>query len=63
MKITKILHFLRENILKISNLKDLLMLIGLVMAGRGIYMIFEPAMWIFIGGFLIFLGWPRKAVK
>lgn len=51
-----------QNVLKTSNFKDLLILIGLIMAAKGIYMVYEPAMWICIGGFLIFLGWPRKAV-
>ena len=63
----KILLFFKKagrKILSAVDLKDILMLIGLAMAGRGIYMVYPPAAWFVIGTFIIYLGWPTaKAVK
>jgi hypothetical protein len=48
---------------KIVSFKDILMFIGLFMAGKGLYMVYPPSMWLIIGMFLIYLGWPKRAVK
>jgi hypothetical protein len=53
----------KQKITQIINIKDMLMIIGLIMVGKGIYMIYPPAAWIVIGGFFIYLGWPCKVVK
>ncbi len=54
---------LRETLKKAASFidfKDILMLAGLIMAGKGLYMLFQPAMWLVIGIFLIYLGWPKR---
>ena len=58
----KIKEFLSK-IPQYINIKDVLMLIGVIMAGKGLYMIFPAAMWLILGIFIIYLGWPKKAVK
>lgn len=63
VKILKIKD-LKEKIMSIVSFKDVLMIVGLIMFGKGIYMIYPPATWIIVGGFIIFLGWPsNKVVK
>lgn len=47
----------------LPNFNDILIFIGTAMAGRGIYAIYKPAMWIAIGVFMVYLGWPKRAVK
>ncbi len=42
---------------------DFLLLIGVAMLGKGIYMIYPPAMYIAIGVVALWLGWPRKVVR
>ena len=48
---------------KYISFKDILMLIGLIMIGRGLYMVYPPSMWLIVGAFVIFLGWPKRTVK
>lgn len=50
---------LKKNKDKLPELRDLLMITGLIMAMYGIYLIFPPAAWIVGGIFLIYLGWPK----
>jgi len=40
------------------NIKDIIMIIGLLMLAYGLYAIYKPSMYLIIGLFLIFLGWP-----
>lgn len=52
-----------RKITKTISFSDFLMIAGTIMAGKGIYMIYQPAMWIIIGAFVVYLGWPRRAVE
>ena len=64
MKIKLFFKNLKQKVSSAVDFKDVLMLAGLVMAGKGIYMVYPPAMWFTVGVFIIFLGWPSsKAVK
>lgn len=63
MKILKLFKKAGQKITAIIDFKDILMFIGLAMAGKGIYMVYPPAMWFVVGIFLVYLGWPTKAVK
>lgn len=49
-----------QNIIKKPDIsfKDLLILGGLYMIGKGLYMIYPPAMWIGIGIVLFWFGFP-----
>jgi hypothetical protein len=38
-------------------------LAGIVMIGKGLYMVYPPLMYIVIGIILAFPGWPKKEVK
>lgn len=38
-------------------------LIGIALIGKGLYMIYPPLMYIVIGTILAFPGWPKKEVK
>lgn len=58
----KIKEFFIKNKKFLPDFKDFLILFGTIMAAKGLYMIYKPAMWIACGFFLIYLGWP-KAVK
>lgn len=59
----KILQLIKK-ITSAVEFKDILIFIGIIMAARGIYMVYPPAMWLSVGVFLIYLGWPKaKAVK
>lgn len=42
------------------SLKDILIIIGICMIGKGLFMIYPPAMWIGIGIFLAWLGLPKR---
>lgn len=42
---------------------DFLLLFGSFMLGKGIYMIYPPAMFIVVGLTALWLGWPGKVVK
>jgi hypothetical protein len=61
--ILKIFGFIKKNKDKLPNLNDLLILFGLIMAGKGLYLIYKPAMWLLCGIFLIYMGWPKGTVK
>lgn len=63
MKLRLFLKNLGQKITSSVDFKDILMLAGLTMAGKGIYMVYPPAMWFVIGTFIIYLGWPAKVVK
>ena len=55
-------NFIVKNKENLPGFNDLLILSGSIMAGKGLYMIYKPAMWVVCGIFLVYLGWP-KAVK
>lgn len=38
-------------------------IIGILLIGKGLYMIYPPLMYIGIGTILSFPGWPKKGVK
>ena len=63
MKIRQFLKKIGQKITSAVSFKDVLMIVGLVMAGKGMYMVYPPAMWLVLGMFIVFLGWPTKAVK
>ena len=42
---------------------DAAILTGLIMVGKGLYMVFPPSMWVVCGCGLIYLGWPKVVKK
>lgn len=42
------------------DIKDGLMLAGILLTAYGLWSIYPPAMFIIVGIFIIFLAWPRK---
>ncbi len=46
-----------------SILPDILMIIGFISVGFGLYKVYPPAMWIICGGLLILLGFPKKGAE
>lgn len=42
------------------DISDVLVFAGMALAGAGIWMIFKPACFIFLGLMFIYIGWPRK---
>ena len=46
----------------IETIKEILVLLGFVMLGIGLYMIYTPSMFIACGLILMYIGWP-KGVK
>ena len=64
MKIFRFLIKIQQKITSAVDFKDILILSGVIMAGKGIHMVYPPAMWFSVGCFFIYLGWPsKKAVK
>jgi len=59
----KIIKFFQTNKEKLPSFYDVLIFCGIAMAGRGLYLIYEPAMWIVCGIFIVYLGWPKKVVE
>lgn len=59
----KINGFFRKNAKYKPDFNDLLILTGLIMACKGLYLIYKPSMWLLCGLFLIYLGWPKRVVK
>ena len=59
MKIREIIKKTPEYI----GIKDILMLAGIAAVCKGLYMVYEPSMWIALGVFVIYLAWPKKAVE
>ena len=49
--------------LEYIGIKDILMFTGIAATCKGIYMVYEPGMWIALGVFVIYLAWPKKAVE
>lgn len=43
--------------------KDILVIIGAILISKGLYMVYQPAMYIFLGLTLSWLGWPSKEVR
>jgi hypothetical protein len=53
-----------QKIASTIDFKDILISVGIIMAAKGIYMVYPPAMWVMVGVFFVYLGWPAaKAVK
>jgi len=52
-----------KKLVKFIDFKDILMFFGVIATAKGLHMIYHPAMWLGVGIFLIYLGWPRGAVK
>jgi hypothetical protein len=61
--IKRLIEYIKKNKDNLPDFKDLLLTAGLIMALRGLYLIYPPAMWIIGGIFIIYLGWPQRVVK
>jgi len=46
----------------IETIKEILLLLGFIMLGIGLYMVYIPAMFVVCGIILMYIGWP-KGVK
>ena len=55
----KALEYIKKNKEKLPDMKDLLILLGGLMVGNGLYMVYPPAAWIICGVFIVYLGWPK----
>ena len=44
---------------KIETITEILLLLGFILLGIGLYMIYKPSMFVGCGAILMYIGWPK----